>query len=66
MKELYRNMFWEKNHRCSHIIAKADSELYPKKMGIVQSGNEAVGILTITPSEASIIAVDIARQKLLK
>jgi ethanolamine utilization protein EutS len=43
----------------AHIIAKADSELYPK-MGIVQSGNEAVGILTITPSEASIIAVDIA------
>ncbi|ABW18346.1 BMC domain-containing protein [Alkaliphilus oremlandii] len=43
----------------AHVIAKADSELY-QKMGIVQSGNEAVGILTITPSEASIIAVDIA------
>lgn len=43
----------------AHVIAKADSELY-QKMGIVHSGNEAVGILTITPSEASIIAVDIA------
>lgn len=43
----------------AHVIAKPDSELY-QKMGIVQSGNEAVGILTITPSEASIIAVDIA------
>jgi len=43
----------------AHVIAKADLELY-QKMGIVQSENEAVGILTITPSEASIIAVDIA------
>lgn len=43
----------------AHVIAKPDSELY-QKMGIVQCGNEAVGILTITPSEASIIAVDIA------
>jgi len=43
----------------AHVIAKADSELY-EKMGIVEPRNEAVGILTITPSEASIIAVDIA------
>lgn len=43
----------------AHVIAKPDSELY-QKIGIAQSGNEAVGILTITPSEASIIAVDIA------
>jgi len=43
----------------AHVIAKPDLELY-QKMGILQSGNEAVGILTITPSEASIIAVDIA------
>jgi len=43
----------------AHVIAKPDSELY-QKLGIAQSGNEAVGILTITPSEASIIVVDIA------
>lgn len=43
----------------AHVIAKPDSEVY-EKMGIAQSGNEAIGILTITPSEASIIAVDIA------
>lgn len=43
----------------AHVIAKPDSEVY-QKMGIIESQNEAVGILTITPSEASIIAVDIA------
>lgn len=43
----------------AHVIAKPDPEIY-QKMGVVQSGNEAVGILNITPSEASIIAVDIA------
>ncbi|ADL04092.1 BMC domain-containing protein [Lacrimispora saccharolytica] len=43
----------------AHVIAKPDSELY-QKLGIAQSGNEAVGILTVTPSEASIIVVDIA------
>ncbi|SET63259.1 BMC domain-containing protein [Lacrimispora sphenoides] len=43
----------------AHVIAKPDPELY-QKVGVVQSGNEAVGILTITPSEAAIIVVDIA------
>ncbi|MFV0238974.1 MAG: BMC domain-containing protein [Lacrimispora sphenoides] len=43
----------------AHVIAKPDVELY-QKIGIAQSGNEAVGILTITPSEAAIIVVDIA------
>ncbi len=43
----------------AHVIAKPDPELY-QKVGIAQSGNEAVGILTVTPSEASIIVVDIA------
>ncbi|EXG85926.1 ethanolamine utilization protein [Clostridium sp. ASBs410] len=43
----------------AHVIAKPDTELY-QKIGIAQSGNEAVGILTITPSEAAIIVVDIA------
>ncbi len=42
----------------AHVIAKPDAELY-QKIGI-QSENEAVGILTITPSEAAIIVVDIA------
>ena len=43
----------------AHVIAKPDLEIY-QKMGIVQSNNEAIGILSITPSEASIIALDIA------
>jgi ethanolamine utilization protein EutS len=43
----------------AHVIAKPDAELY-QKIGIAQSGNEAFGILSITPSEASIIVVDIA------
>ncbi|WP_462410568.1 BMC domain-containing protein [Neobacillus sp. Marseille-QA0830] len=43
----------------AHIIANPDGDLY-KKLGLVGNHNQAIGILTITPSEASIIAADIA------
>ncbi|MBL4954781.1 BMC domain-containing protein [Neobacillus sp. OS1-32] len=43
----------------AHIIANPDSDLY-KKLGLSNLSTNAIGILTITPSEASIIAADIA------
>lgn len=43
----------------SHIIAHPDKDLY-KKLGLSGEYNEAIGILTLTPSEAAIIAGDIA------
>ena len=44
----------------AHIIANPGSELY-KKIGLVtDGGSDAIGILTITPSEAAIIAGDAA------
>lgn len=43
----------------AHIIASPDKELYIK-LGLSESASNALGILTITPSEAAIIAVDIA------
>ncbi|MGO3732685.1 MAG: BMC domain-containing protein [Vagococcus sp.] len=43
----------------AHIIASPDQDSYDK-LGIINTGKQAIGILTITPSEASIIAVDIA------
>lgn len=43
----------------AHIIAHPEPELY-KKMGAVGSHQEALGILTITPSEAAIIGADLA------
>lgn len=43
----------------AHIIASPDPEIYTK-LGLTEITNGALGILTITPSEASIIAVDIA------
>ncbi|WP_159722874.1 BMC domain-containing protein [Enterococcus sp. CSURQ0835] len=42
----------------AHIIASPVKELYTK-LGLT-SQQDALGILTITPSEAAIIAVDIA------
>lgn len=42
----------------AHIIANPDPRLYPKVGLNVERG--AVGVLTITPSEASIIAADVA------
>ncbi|MBL4951592.1 BMC domain-containing protein [Neobacillus sp. OS1-32] len=43
----------------AHIIANPDEDLY-KKLGLANDYHNAIGILTITPSEASIIAADIA------
>ena len=39
----------------AHIIANPRQEIY-KKMGLSEDSSGAIGILTITPSEASIIA----------
>ena len=43
----------------AHIIASPNRELY-QKLGLQESHGDALGIMTITPSEAAIIAVDIA------
>lgn len=42
----------------AHLIANPNKELY-KKLGLNEASN-AIGILTITPSEGAIIASDIA------
>jgi ethanolamine utilization protein EutS len=43
----------------AHIIANPQEGIY-QKLGLVDQVNDAIGILTITPSEASIIAADVA------
>lgn len=43
----------------AHVIANPDQSLYAK-LGVMHATPGALGILTITPSEASIIAADIA------
>lgn len=43
----------------AHIIAKPNDDIY-KKLGLVVEKKGAIGVLTITPSEASIIAADVA------
>lgn len=43
----------------AHIVANPNEDIY-KKLGIVIDKKDAIGILTITPSEASIIAADVA------
>lgn len=44
----------------AHLIANPDLGLY-KKLGVANSvGHDALGILTITPSEGTIIAADIS------
>lgn len=43
----------------AHIIANPSEDIY-KKLGLVIEKRNAIGILTITPSEASIIAADVA------
>ncbi|MCL2163230.1 MAG: BMC domain-containing protein [Oscillospiraceae bacterium] len=40
-----------------HIIAKPDFSVY-QKLGLSEEVNQAIGILTITPAEAAIIAAD--------
>jgi ethanolamine utilization protein EutS len=43
----------------AHIIANPKKEIY-RKMGLMEDASGAIGILTITPSEAAIIAADVA------
>lgn len=43
----------------AHLIANPDEVIY-EKLGLIVEKKGAVGILTITPSEAAIIAVDLA------
>ena len=44
----------------AHLIPHANEEVF-EKLGLEHSG-DAIGILTITPSEASIIGADIAKK----
>jgi ethanolamine utilization protein EutS len=43
----------------AHLIAHPNKNVY-KKLGLTEEYSEAIGILTITPSEAAIIAADVA------
>lgn len=43
----------------AHIIASPNRTIYTK-LGLAEANYGAIGILTITPSEAAIVAVDIA------
>ena len=43
----------------AHIIANPTKDIY-KKLGLVTENRNAIGILTITPGEAAIIAADVA------
>lgn len=43
----------------AHLIANPMPDLY-KKLGVVGNAEGALGILTITPSEAAIIGADVA------
>ncbi|KAJ52566.1 ethanolamine utilization protein EutS [Clostridium tetanomorphum] len=45
----------------AHVIAHPDGNVY-RKLGLSEDYREAIGILTITPSEAAIIAGDVARK----
>ncbi|WP_298844774.1 BMC domain-containing protein [Clostridium sp.] len=43
----------------AHLIANPSKDLY-KKLGLIADNMGALGILTITPGEAAIIAADVA------
>ena len=43
----------------AHVIANPNENLY-KKLGVISENRGAIGILTITPSEAAIIGADVA------
>ena len=63
MEETKQRMIQEyvpgKQVTLAHLIANPNPDLY-QKLGIVEIEKNAIGILTITPSEASIIASDVA------
>ena len=43
----------------AHVIANPEEDIY-KKMGVIGDYSGALGIMTITPSEAAIIGADVA------
>lgn len=43
----------------AHVIANPNDNIY-RKLGVITENRGAIGILTITPSEATIIGADIA------
>ena len=43
----------------AHLIANPEKSLY-KKLGVITDCMDALGIMTITPSEGAIIAADVA------
>ncbi len=43
----------------AHLIANPDPDIY-KKLGVIDGCKGALGIMTITPSEAAIIGADVA------
>ena len=43
----------------AHIISNPNSQIY-KKLGVIDRPEGAIGIMTITPSEAAIIGADVA------
>ena len=43
----------------AHLIANPNENLY-RKLGVISENRGAIGILTITPSEAAIIGADVA------
>lgn len=43
----------------AHIIANPNPDIY-KKLGVITAQEGAIGILTITPSEAAIIGADVS------
>lgn len=43
----------------AHLIANPNNDIY-KKLGVITENRGAIGILTITPSEAAIIGADSA------
>lgn len=45
----------------AHIIAHPDSRIF-EKLGLQNEYYQAIGIMTITPSEVAIIAVDTAKK----
>lgn len=46
----------------AHLISKPRPDIFTK-LGLDNNGKDSIGVLTITPSEASIIAADAATKK---
>lgn len=64
MVELERKIFESvpgKQVTLAHIIASPDRRIF-NKLGLENDYYQAIGIMTITPSEVAIIAVDMAKK----